>query len=389
MRTAVLLAAALLLTAFVYWHGLSGGYVFDDFPNIVDNAAIQVTRSTLAAWANAAWASPASELQRPLASLSFAVNWFFSGNDPRPMKATNLAIHLLNGVLLYFMLRELLRALVLRRSDDRLQANSYRKSNDDNGIDEAAARRLILVVTAGWLLLPINLMAVLYVVQRMESLCQVFVLAGLWMYLAGRRRMLLATGHRGFALASVGLIGGTVLGVLVKESAVLLPVYAFLIEVALLRFASARTSRDRRLGVLYVCILLAPATLGLAWLLPHVLSPSAWDDRDFTFGQRLLTEPRVLVDYLHWTVLPDPGTLSLYHDQLPISRGFLTPWTTLPAIVLLVILLGVAWWLRNRRPLVALGIAWFFAAQLLTATIVPLELVYEHRNYFASIGVLL
>ena len=37
--------------------------------------------------------------------------------------------------------------------------------------------------------------------------------------------------------------------------------------------------------------------------------------------------------------------------------------------------------------MVTLGIAWFFAAQLLTATIVPLELVFEHRNYFASLGI--
>lgn len=148
-------------------------------------------------------------------------------------------------------------------------------------------------------------------------------------------------------------------------------------------------TRDRRVVLLFVFILLLPMIVGLAWLVPHVLGPGEWDIRDFTLGQRLLTEPRVLVDYLHWTMLPDPGTLSLYHDQLPISRGLYTPWTTLPAIASLALLLCIAWWLRDRRPLIALGILWFFAAQLLTATIVPLELVYEHRNYFASIGVLL
>jgi hypothetical protein len=38
---------------------------------------------------------------------------------------------------------------------------------------------------------------------------------------------------------------------------------------------------------------------------------------------------------------------------------------------------------------VSLGLLWFFAAHSLTATIVPLELVFEHRNYFASIGLFL
>jgi hypothetical protein len=45
--------------------------------------------------------------------------------------------------------------------------------------------------------------------------------------------------------------------------------------------------------------------------------------------------------------------------------------------------------LRGRRPLLALGIGWFLAAHLLTGTVIPLELVYEHRNYFASLGVAL
>src|SRR5690348_14309350 len=204
---AISLTMALLLTALVYWPGVSGGYVFDDFPNIVDNAGVHVTHSTLAAWANAAWSSPASSFHRPLASLTFAANWFFSGSNPLPMKVTNICIHLLNGLLLYAMLRELLRAWRARRGEQ--------------VIEEAAAHRLSLLIAAAWLLLPINLMAVLYVVQRMESLCQVFVLAGLWAYLRGRHRMLAATdatGERsGFVQATLGIVLGTGIGLLSKE----------------------------------------------------------------------------------------------------------------------------------------------------------------------------
>ncbi|HEY3519459.1 MAG TPA: hypothetical protein VGK80_00270 [Rhodanobacteraceae bacterium] len=373
------LAAALLVTALVYWPGLSGGFVFDDYPNIVDNAAIHVAHSTLANWANAAWSSPSSSFRRPLASLTFALNWFFSGGNPGAMKATNLGIHLLNGVLLYFTLRELFRAWCVRRGEA--------------AIDEAAATRLSLAVAVAWLLLPINLMAVLYVVQRMESLCQVFVLAGLWMYLCGRRRMLAATNApgewRGFATAIAGLVLGTGIGVLSKESSVLLPVYAFLAEWILLGFRNRAQRIDLRVVVLFVCVLLLPAVFGLAWLLPGVLKTAAWDGRDFTLGERLLTEARVLVKYLHWTLFPDPSSLSVYHDEMKLSTGLFSPLTTLPAILFLAALLASAVWLRRHLPLVALGILWFFAAQLLTATVIPLELVYEHRNYFASIGVLL
>ncbi|HET7664002.1 MAG TPA: hypothetical protein VFK31_10225 [Rhodanobacteraceae bacterium] len=417
----LLLLVAVVATLGVYAPGLTGGWVFDDFPNIVDNAAIHITpgHSTLAAWMNAAVSSPSSALHRPLASITFALNWYFGSGNPWGFKLTNLLIHLLNGVLLFGMLRELLRLRTRMRRAPTLE--------------DTAATRLALVVAAGWLLLPINLMAVLYVVQRMASLSQVFVLLGLWVYLCGRRRMLTADSRaqeiRGLSLATAGIVLGTGIGVLSKETAVLLPVFAFLAEAVVLRFqrndqlrsianadgavgpggptrspatswtgtsallqkllGSRWCAGDKRIWALFTTTLFVPGILGFAWLLRGALNPASWAGRDFTLVQRLLTEPRVLVDYLHWTLLPSPMVLSLYHDEIVKSTSLLSPWTTLASIIFLAGLVVVAVWLRNRRPLVALGIGWFFAGQLLTATIVPLELVYEQRMYFASIGVLL
>lgn len=405
----LLLALAAMATAAVYAPGLAGGWVFDDFPNIVDNPAIHIVQgqSTLAAWVNSALSSPSSFLHRPLASLTFSLNWYVGNGDPLPFKITNIVIHVINGVLVFCMLRALLQLLGLRQGGFLPAATTSlpEEEGDGTAFDRAAATRLALIVSAAWMLLPINLMAVLYVVQRMESLCQIFILAGLWAYLHGRWMMLTASNSRrdqqGFALAVGGIVLGTALGLTSKETAVLLPVFAFLVEWIVLRFArtappgaplpegSAKQAQDPRLWWTFVITLFVPAALGFAWLLRAALRPSAWAGRDFTLAQRLLTEPRVLVDYLHWTLLPNPMVLSLYHDEIVISTGLLTPWTTLAAIVLLAALIVLAIWLRNRQPLVSLGIGWFFAAQLLTATIIPLELVYEQRMYFASIGVLL
>jgi hypothetical protein len=119
------------------------------------------------------------------------------------------------------------------------------------------------------------------------------------------------------------------------------------------------------------------------------MGSGAYAGRSFSMGERLLTEGRVLVDYLHWMLLPDPSRLSLYHDDFVVSHGLLTPPSTLWALLFLAALLAAMAWLHKRRPLMALGIAWFFIAQLLTATVLPLELVYEHRNYFASLSVFL
>src|SRR6185312_3775382 len=73
----------------------------------------------------------------------------------------------------------------------------------------------------------------------------------------------------------------------------------------------------------------------------------------------------------------------------PISTSLLKPWTTLASIVFLGAVVALMVWLRKRHPLAALGIGLFLGCQLLTGTILPLELIYEHRNYFASFGLLL
>lgn len=364
--------ALFLVVALVYWPGLGGGYVFDDFPNIVDNRVLHVTlQSDWGHWLAAMFSSPASDLQRPLAMLTFAINHALTGLDPYWMKLTNLGIHLLNTALVFCLARRVLQA-----------ADAEVESRD-------ATRRnwVALWIAAAWALNPINLMAVLFVVQRMESLSHTFVFAGLWLYLVGRMELL--SGGRGRATMLTGLFGGTVLGLLAKESAVLLPLYALAIEWTLLSFASRGHTPDRRLLALYATALVLPAIGALAWLLPGALSGRAFAGREFNLGERLLTEARVVVDYLHWTLLPDLGTLSLYHDDYPISRGLLSPPSTVLAMLIIAALVCAMLWLRRRRPLMALGLAWFLGAQLLTATIIPLELVYEHRNYFASLGLCL
>jgi len=67
----------------------------------------------------------------------------------------------------------------------------------------------------------------------------------------------------------------------------------------------------------------------------------------------------------------------------------LDPPTTLLGVLAIPMLLAIAWFCRRQRPLTSLGLLWFIGAQLLTATIIPLELVFEHRNYFASLGICL
>jgi hypothetical protein len=372
-RPWVIFCLGVILAALVYWPGLGGGWLFDDYPNIVDNTGVHAKSWSMANLVGAALSSPASDFKRPLASLSFAVNYLITGANAPAMKFTNLCIHLLNGLAAFLLLRALLRAA----------------SNDQPA--SIASDRNAALIAAAWLVLPINLTSVLYVVQRMESMANLAVLLGLWGYVAGRQRMLM--GRRfGFLLATGSVLSATVIGALAKETAIMLPLYAFLTEWYVLR--GRRTSAtgnvvDHRITAFFVVVLLLPMIAGAAWLLPGLLDPSTWVTRDFTLATRLLSEARIVLDYVVWTLIPTPGALSFYHDNFVVSQDLLSPATTLLSLAGVIILLGMGLWLRRRSPLAGLGIALFFGCHLLTGTVLPLELVYEHRNYFSSLGLLL
>jgi hypothetical protein len=386
-----LFAAAVVVTIAVYYAGLSGSWFFDDNPNIVDNPGVHIHSLSIANLARAAWSSPSSEFKRPLASITFALNYLGSGLNPYWWKVTNVAIHLINGVLVFLLARMLLSLglPVFRQRGAAAEPASPRRPM----IDVRHVGMVAALIAGGWMLLPINLTAVLYVVQRMESMANAFVLIGLIGYVMFRRRMLVDNGRywRYFVGCIASVVIPLAIGFTAKETAVMLPLYAFLIEWVLFGFAPApgRRGRDKALIGLYVVVLLLPLIGGLIWRLPHLFRPNPWPTRDFTPVTRLLSEARIVTDYIQWTLVPRPDPLSFYHDNYVVSTGVLTPWTTLPSILIIAALIALAIWLRKRAPLVSLGLLLFFGCQSLTATILPLELIYEHRNYFASFGLLL
>ncbi|MDD4887312.1 MAG: hypothetical protein PHO64_10405, partial [Thiomonas sp.] len=381
----VILALGLL----VYWPGLSGGYVFDDFGNLVDNAAFAQSALQTHFW-HAIWSAHAGPLDRPLSMFTFAAQMVFTGMNPWPLKLANVLLHLLNGWLVWLLSVRVLGWLEGRAPRPWL----------------VGAPTLALLATAAWVLAPIQLTAVLYVIQREEALASAFMLLGLLAYWHGRMRLI--AGRRG-ALAWIwgSLAAGTTLAALAKETGVMLPAYAFVLEWLVLRGALAAQSLPspalptRGAGAntvppglnplipVFVVLLLIPGVLGLAWLLPGALNGSAYAARPFTLSERLFTEGRVLVDYLRWIVLPSPDALSLYHDDIALSTGWLSPWTTAASWAFLAALLGAALWLRRRLPLFAFGVLWWFTGQSLLSTFVPLELVYEHRNYLPDCGIFL
>lgn len=363
----------LAVTLAVYSPGLQGDYALDDYTNIVDNEALALQQLSLADLSRAAFSFQAGPTMRPISMISFALNRYFYGPEAYSFKLTNLVIHLLNGLLVFLLLTQLLTCYRRR----------YAPQIDPRRLQWAG-----LLVGAMWLLHPLNFLPVMYVVQRETSLSASFALLGVNLYLWARERQL--AGRSGTLYIWVGVPLLTLLATLCKESGALLPLYALTVEFFIFRFRDASNGFSRPTAAFYLVFLLLP---GIAGLFLMVTARGGaflnYGNRDFSMLERLMSEARVVWLYIRWTWLPDQSSLGLYHDDIAVSRGLLQPATTLFSIVGIAALLAICWWCRRVRPLVALGIAWFLCGQLLESTIFPLELAYEHRNYLPDLGLLL
>jgi tetratricopeptide (TPR) repeat protein len=111
---------------------------------------------------------------------------------------------------------------------------------------------------------------------------------------------------------------------------------------------------------------------------------NAYENRLFTPLQRLLTEPRILIFYLSQLFYPVPTRLCIEH-HVPVSTSLFSPWTTLPSILVVMVLIGFGIALMRKRPILSFAILFFFLNHLIESTLIGLELIFEHRNYLPSL----
>ena len=345
-----------LLLLIIYGNSFHGEWHFDDEGNIVNNINVHLKSLSWTDIKNTFNFS--GNMVRPFSYLSFALNYYFGGLDVFGYHLVNLAIHYISAIFLFLFIYNALKLPILQKR--------YKKY----------AYSAAIMSTFLWAVNPVQVLAVSYIVQRMASMAGMFYIISMYFYLKGRTSDSLKGGMFFFILCcvSAALAFGT------KENAAMLPVVLFLFDLFLIQGVSREAIKKNAKVVIIPFLIL----FGLGVFYTDFSSLlDGYGNRPFTLVERLLTEPRVILLYISLLLYPVDFRLMLIHD-IQISHTLFTPWTTLPAILLILLIVGYALYICRGRPLISFCILFFSLNHLMEGSIFPLELAYEHRNYIPS-----
>jgi hypothetical protein len=363
--------AALILVFMIclaYMNTFQASWHLDDRPNIVKNSGLHITNLKIETLIRTFYTSPTrpgwigKKLYRPIPCLTFAVNWYFGKDDVFGYHLVNLIVHVLTAFFLFLTVFFLLKSPNI---GNKVRGNEV----------------IIAFLTAAlWAMNPIQTQAVTYIVQRMASMAAMFYILSMLFYIMCRlsensiKRIFLLLGC---FLAYLFALGS-------KENTIVLPAALVLIEI--LFFQNLSVPRTRRIwlrgsiagGILL--ILMGALIFSSGYLVSII---NGYHLRPFTLSERLLTEPRVVVFYLSQIFYAVPSRLSIEHD-VQMSTSLFQPWSTLPAILAIFLMIALGFLLIRKQPMVSLAILFFFLNHVIESSIIPLELIFEHRNYLPS-----
>jgi len=350
----------LIILLVVYSNSFHGDWHFDDYANIIENPNVQIKSLSFSELKQSFIGIYQDRLLRPFSYASFALNYYVGGLNVFGFHLVNFFIHYLSSVFLFLFIINTLKLPLLKEQ----YAN--------------IAYPVALLATVLWSVHPVFVTSVSYIVQRMTSMAGLFYIMAMYFYLKGRTSE--TTGKSiGFFIFCV-LAG--LASLLTKENAVMLPFSILLFDLLLIQGASKENIHK------FVKILILPFILfiivGALYTGGFTINVfGAYAGRDFTMVERLLTEPRIIIFYLSLLFYPILSRLTLLYD-IDISHSLWQPWTTLPSIFLIICLIVAAIYLCRKRPLWSFCILFFFLNHIIEGTVIPLELIYEHRNYLPA-----
>ncbi|SPQ00551.1 Tetratricopeptide TPR_1 repeat-containing protein [Candidatus Sulfobium mesophilum] len=351
---------------------------------------------------------------RMVGYFTFAVNYRLHGNEVVGYHVVNLAIHIINGFLVY--------VLVLLTFRTPFFSNSSTSPVQPMG----GSVELFIALFAALLFVchPIQTQAVTYIVQRLASLATLFYILSLVAYIKWR----LIVQETGVATRNNKPLGrsgvwylsslvSVVLAMKTKEVAFTLPLVVVLYE--FLFFAGTVKKRVLCLVPFLLTLLIVPFELmGLekpAGAVMGEMNSALRASSDLSRWDYLFTQFRVIVTYVR--LLFFPANQNLDYDY-PVYHSFFSGPVFL-SFLLLSCMFGMAVYLlyksRQRATgkgqngktegqgdvspvthhlsplpyyrLIAFGIFWFFITLSVESSVIPIaDVIFEHRLYLPSVG---
>ena len=348
----------IILGFLIYSNTWEVPFYFDDIGNINENENIRLTRLNLKDIINAGISKFCPH--RPIANISFALNYFFHQYNVKGYHAVNIFIHILTGIFLCLFIETTLSISLLRSKD--------------------ANHSLIAFFSAlVWLVHPMHTQSVTYIVQRMNSLAAMFYILSILFYVKGR----IAREKQKSWPYFTGCVVAGLLSIGCKEMAATLPFFILLYEWYFIQDLSLTWLRRHLPYIISITIIFILFSFIYLGLNPLEKILGGYARRDFTIEQRVLTQFRVVIYYVSLLFYPHPSRLNLDH-YFPLSHSLIDPITTLLSMASIFVLIGLAFYIAKRERLISFIILWFFGNLVIESSIISLEIIFEHRTYLPS-----
>lgn len=341
----------------IYLPGTGGPLLFDDFPNL----GALATADTYLKKLDFVFSGQSGPTGRPISLATFAFQQPYWGADKSILLLTNVAIHAVNG-LLVFCLTYLLCSIF-----------SPLREN----------REFIAVMTCIlWVFNPFLVSSSLVLVQRMTLISGFFTFLGLVLYTLARAKYRDGD-QRWSMIGSVALFFCTIFSVFSKENGVLTPVLACLIEYFFFS-QSSNGCKIKNFVHYFRRALLWYTVFYFSYLLFEFVRSINAVGRDFTPVERFLTQPWILLDYIFNIIIPRSiNAIPFNDDYIPVKSVFDFRFIAGGGFWFLTFM-GIK---RFAPRFVFFGLLFFILAHSLESSVIYLELYFPHRNYVPAFGV--
>lgn len=361
----LLLPVILGFTLWIYWPGQLGGFILDDRSSLM---RLKVLADNPQWFWDYVFDDRSGMLGRWVSMFTFALEYAFLDGSATTIKRHSILLHVLIGLLVFWFTYLI------------CIGQRYRH-----------AAWVGLLVTALWLLTPQQTSTVLYPVQRMAMLAALLVLLSLVFYLKGRSALCVS---RVVWVWWALCVASLCLAPFAKENGLLGLPLIVVMEATFLRgrLSNGRVSSPLRSGS-WMFIGIGLLVVVAYFLLNLESLQRGYDTRSFTLQERLMTQSRILWDYVFQFYWPDISRLGVFHDDTLVSMSLLQPPVTLFAVMAWVLLLtgllfavvmGISW----AWPMLGL-LLFFLCAHSMESSFFALELYFEHRNYLPSVALAL